>query len=612
MIGPARTMPLIAVERSKARSGMSQAMSTTGAGWLRRGVVTGVAGLLAGIGMAGGGPAFAHSGSSRLEDVIVRTASAADSRAAQAAVRRSGGSVRGQLALIDGFTARVPVGTLPGLDRVPGVTAVTLDGTVRMKSDKWLDDGGKNAPLAAIKKAAGGKKTSGLVDVASLTGAGIGVALIDSGIAPVPGLNQPGKVINGPDLSFESQTPGLADIDTYGHGTHMAGIIAGSDPATGPGTYRFDGIAPGATLISLKVAAADGASDVSQVIAAIDWVVTHRDDPGLNIRVLNLSFGTDSAQDPKLDPLSHAVEAAWRKGIVVVVSAGNNGASATRLSMPAVNPYVIAVGAADAVGTEARADDTVATFSSRGNATRHADVLATGRSVVSLRDPGSYIDTAYPGAKVTDATGNPRFFRGSGTSQAAAVVSGSVALLLQQRPALTPDQVKALLVRTADPLAGADPVAAGAGQIDIAGAAALLTPKDTAQTFQAATGLGSLESARGSAHAVDADSGLPLSGEKDIFGKPWAAKTWTAAAKDGKAWNGGTWNGTAWTGNAFTGKSWAAKTWTVGSWTANTWTGRSWAGDTWSGRSWAGNGWTGRSWADNSWLGRSWAGRSWG
>ncbi|MFI7600312.1 S8 family serine peptidase [Actinoplanes sp. NPDC049681] len=561
-------------------------------------------------------PAAAASGPATPVSVIVRTGSVQDSARAQAAVRAAGGTVDRPLDLISGFAGHVAPAALPALRATPGVTGVTVDSAVRLKADKWLDDGGKNAPVDAIKKAAGAKKTSKLVDVAALTGAGVGVALIDSGVAPVRGLDQPGKVINGPDLSFESQDPDLANLDTYGHGTHMAGIIAGSDPATPDGTPRFDGLAPGAHLISLKVATADGASDVSQVIAAIDWVVAHRDDPGLNIRVLNLSFGTDSAQDAALDPLSYAVEAAWRKGIVVVVSAGNDGAAAPRLTMPAANPYVIAVGAADAAGTSTRTDDTVATFSSRGSTSRHADLIATGRSVISLRDPGSYVDTEYPSARVADAGGEERFFRGSGTSQAAAVVSGSVALLLQQRPSLTPDQVKSLLVRSADPLPGADPVAAGAGQLDIAEAATLLPDKDSAQDFPAATGLGSLEGSRGTNHVVDGLTGISLRGETDIFGAAWNPRKWSHEAKDGKAWKSGSWNGSVWTGGAFKGESWAAKTWSPAPWTGANWAGRSWAGSGWEGRSWAGRSWAGRSWAGRSWAagtwcGRSWAGRSW-
>ncbi|GIF01954.1 hypothetical protein Ari01nite_94180 [Paractinoplanes rishiriensis] len=554
-----------------------------------------VTGLCTVLGLAAVGTPAVASGPA--VDVIVRTASPDALARAEAFVRRSGGTVERELSVISGFAARVPSGAVPELERTPGVAEVTADGTVRMKGKKWIDDGGVNASVGSVKKAAGGKKAN----TAALTGAGIGVALIDSGVAPVPGLMQAGKVVNGPDLSFESQTPGLVNVDSYGHGTHMAGIIAGNDPASG-----FEGLAPGAKLISLKVAAADGAADVSQVIAAIDWVVTHRNDPGLNIRVLNLSFGADSTQSAVLDPLSYAVEAAWRKGIVVVVAVGNDGPTSTRVTMPAANPYVIAVGAADANGTEIRTDDTVASFSTRGSVARHADLVATGRSIVSLRVPGSYIDTEYPAARVSETT-----FRGSGTSQATAVVSGSVALLLQQRPGLTPDQVKKLLVASADPLAGADPIAAGAGQLDIAEAATLTAPLNARQTFLPATGLGTLEGSRGSSYVVDSVTGRALTGERDIFGAPWRPLVWTALARDGRAWTGGTWNGNVWSGSAYNGTSWASVTWNTATWTSLNWAGRRWTGTDWTGRAWTGRAWTGRAWTAGTWLGRAWTGRAW-
>ena len=566
----------------------------------------GLTGLLAVVGLSGAAtPAIAAPGASMssgpMTSVIVRTDSGAALARAEAFVRRVGGTVGRELSLISGFAGQVPAGAVASLRQSPGVAEVTSDGTVRMKADTWLDTGGAASTVVTVKKGAGGKKAN----TVALTGAGVGVALIDSGVAPVAGLNQPGKVINGPDLSFESQTPGLADTDTYGHGTHMAGIIAGSDPASG-----FEGIAPGANVISIKVAAADGAADVSQVIAAIDWVVEHRNDSALNIRVLNLSFGTDSTQSEILDPLSFAVETAWKKGIVVVVAVGNDGPTASQVTMPAANPYVIAVGAADTNGTETRTDDTVATFSTRGNATRHADLLAAGRSVVSLRDPGSYIDTAYPSAEVADATGNPRFFRGSGTSQATAVVSGSVALLLQYSPKLNPDQVKNLLMESAAPL-GTDPIAAGAGEVDISSAVTLSTPKKATQSFPAATGLGSLEASRGTSHVVDATTGTALTGEKDIFGTVWNPATWTKGASKSTQWTGGTWNGNVWSGTAYTGTSWTKVTWNVAPWTGTNWAGRAWTGSNWTGRAWTATGWTGRAWTSGTWLGRAWTGRAW-
>ena len=161
------------------------------------------------------------------------------------------------------------------------------------------------------------------------TGKGVDIALIDTGVSPVEGLNTPGKIVYGPDLSLESQSPALRNLDTNGHGTFMAGLIAGRDstvtaPYSAAPASAYRGMAPDARIISLKVATADGGADVSQVIAAIDWVVQHAHDPGFNIRVINLSYGTNSKQSYGVDPLAYAAEQAWKKGIVVVAAAGQH------------------------------------------------------------------------------------------------------------------------------------------------------------------------------------------------------------------------------------------------------------------------------------------------
>ena len=145
----------------------------------------------------------------------------------------------------------------------------------------------------------------------------------------------------------------------------------------------------------------------------------HRRDNGLNIRVLNLSFGTDGEQDYLVDPLAFAAEVAWRKGIVVVVAAGNGGFGSAKLNNPAYDPFVIAVGGADGKGTHDWKDDVVPEWSSFGDGTRNPDLVAPGQSVVSLRVPGSFLDLQHPAGRVGST---PRFFRGSGTSQAAAVL----------------------------------------------------------------------------------------------------------------------------------------------------------------------------------------------
>jgi serine protease AprX len=260
-------------------------------------------------------------------------------------------------------------------------------------------------------------------------------------------------------------------------------------------------------------------------------------------------------------------------------------------------------------------DDIVAPFSSRGSASRSVDVVAPGVSITSLRDPGSGIDTDHPSAVVQD-----RFFRGSGTSQAAAFVSGTVALLLQQRPNLTPDQVKRLLTSTADPVRNADRRLQGAGMINVKDAAEAKTPTTT-QLWPYGTGLGSLELARGGNHVVDPDDGTELTGEQDIFGQTWDGRSWAEAAWNGRSWAGGVWDGRTWGRSGWAGRSWASVQWDGRSWAGRSWAGRSWAemswdGRSWAGRSWAGRSWAGRSWADDAWAemswdGRSWAGRAW-
>ncbi len=440
---------------------------------------------------------------------------------------------------------------------------------------------------------------------AGYTGKGVDVALIDTGVAPVQGLSS-GNVVNGPDLSFDSVHADVRYKDAYGHGTHMASIIAGRDQAGSPGSYLdqtgFTGVAPDARVVSLKVGAADGAADVSQVVAAINWVTEHAHAGGLNIRVLNLSYGTPAGQDYTLDPLAYAVENAWRKGIVVIVSGGNDGTSFQSLANPAQDPPVIAVGAEDPVGTEPPLDDTVPGFSDRGTALRHVDVVAPGVHVLGLRVPNSYVDQQFPSARV-----GSRFFRGSGTSQAAAVVTGAAALLLQSNPALTPDQVKVLLANSATPIPLGTVTNTGAGLINVRAAQLLAAaaPLPGGVNLAApATGTGSLELARGGSHV--GFRGTPLTGEQDIFTAGWAGASWAQQAKAGATWSGGTWNGNTWTGTGWTSS---------GDWAPMTWKGKPWFGTSWSNgwvsRTWTAGGWDSRTWTDDDWDSRTWTGDAW-
>jgi serine protease AprX len=413
-----------------------------------------------------------------------------------------------------------------------------------------------------------------------LTGKGVGIAMIDTGVAPVAGLTG-GNVVNGPDLSFDSQDPAKRYIDGHGHGTHLAGIMVGRASGSFTG-----GIAPGAKLTSVKVGAANGAVDVSQVIAAIDWVVEHRNDDKANkIRVLELSYGTDSVQSSELDPLAFAVENAWKAGIMVVTAAGNTGGSA-RLVNPASDPYVLAVGAQDTMGTSTQLDDQVTAFTNRGDTKRRVDIVTPGRTILSLRVPGSYIDTQFPSARV-----GTQLFKGSGTSQAAAVAAGSIALLFQARPTMTPDQMKAALLGGAQPVASTGTQDDGIRAID-ANAARHRTPTSVKQSWPAATGKGSLEAARGTIHVSDGEG--DLTGENDVWG-PFDATAWAAASGNGNAWVDGNWMG-----RSLTGCGWVTGQGDT-SWAARTWSARTWSSRTWSARTWSEQSWTAVTWLDADW-----------
>jgi len=535
----------------------------------------------------------------RLVSVIVRELPGTGDLPEQV-VEDLGGKVGRHIGILHGFVARVPSSGVATLRASPGVHSVTPDGRVRLQSDSYDPRSDPSSTYAA-----GRPLGPNVFWSQGHTGAGIDVALIDSGVVPVEGLRTPGKVVNGPDLSFESQSTDLRYLDTFGHGTHMGGIIAGGKVRFNPDLAMNIGIAPEARLVSLKVADVNGVTDVSQVIAAIDWVVQHRNDNGMNIRVLNLSFGTDGTQDYKLDPLSYAVEVAWRKGIVVVVSGGNAGFGTTRLNNPAYNPYVIAVGALDTKNNTVASDDSVASFSSCGNAARRPDLVAPGKSVLSLRDPGSKIDTTSPGARVGD-----NFFKGSGTSQAAAVVSGAAALIVNQRPTATPDQVKALLTSTATPVPLADPNCQGAGALNLRAAVDALTPLAAVQSFAPSTGLGTLEGARGSVHITDGTT--ELRGEQDIFGATWNAPTWSAQSLAGTSWVGGTWNGNQWADSGWTGLSWSGMSWGGMAWGGMSWGGMAWGGMAWGGMAWGGMAWGGMAWGGMAWGGMAWGGLAWG
>ena len=274
----------------------------------------------------------------------------------------------------------------------------------------------------------------------------------------------------------------------------------------------------------------------------------------------------------------------------MVAAAGNEGSGANGLTDPAYDPFVIAVGAASTNRSDATADDTVAGFSSYGDGVRNPDVVAPGVHIESLRVAGSTVDKAY-GSKATVAG---RYFLGSGTSQAAAVVSGAAALLLSAHD-MTPDQVKQALMLSASPLAHAPTEAQGSGEINVR--KAIDSHADgPAQSFDRSTGLGTLEGARVGLHVVAAN-GVALTGEQDIFGNAWDSAVIAQAELSGSAWTGGTFNGAAWSGAAWSGAAWSGAAWSGVAWSGAAWSGSAWSGAAWSGAAWSSAAWSSASWS---------------
>jgi serine protease AprX len=295
------------------------------------------------------------------------------------------------------------------------------------------------------------------------------------------------------------------------------------------------------------------------------------------------------------------VEIAARKGIVVVASSGNDGTTKTDLAFPARNPDVIAVGAADLQGSTNSADWAVADFADRGTTERAVDLIAPGVDVQGLRVPGSVIDSLAP-----SATNDP-FERGSGTSQAAAVVAGLAAQLAQRYPTATPAQIKGMLQGSTTKVKSGRSWSQGGGEI-VAGRLLSAAPTAAPTPALATTGTAPIESDR--VDATLALDGVALTGELDVQGNTWSSAAWAAAATAGTSWQGGRWMGHRWTGDKFGPKGWASATW-ASSWSGQPFTAAGGPGGTWDGLRWNGLRWNGTSWTGLRWNGLRWNGAAW-
>ena len=429
---------------------------------------------------------------SSMVDVIVQFDQVPTAKYHQKIMDR-GGALKRQLGQFKGSAYRMPASELEDLAKDPAVKYISMDRPLRgsgTTGTSWVLDYHNETINTSSASTQG------------LNGNGIGVAVIDSGIASVSDLSTA-------NIVYSEDFTGLGSpLDQYGHGTHVSGIIAGNGSnSSGPtNSYTFKGIAPGVNLVNLRVLDQNGAGTDSEVIAAILTAIQLQGT--YNIRVINLSLGRPVLESYTNDPLCQAVEQAWKAGIAVVVAAGNYGRDNDAgtygygtITAPGNDPYVITVGAMNTMGTPDRTDDVPASYSSKGpslvDQVVKPDLVAPGNLIISLYTPPDTLNVENPSHEIPTslyqtngtAAASPAYFILSGTSMATPMVSATAALMLQQNAALTPDQIKARLMLSSfkdlvqaatvtDPTTGqtfneqADIFTVGAGYLDIQAALA--------------------------------------------------------------------------------------------------------------------------------------------
>ena len=524
-----------------------------------------VAAVLAGTSVAG-----APAASASLSETVIVTATGLLSPVA--AVLRVGGTVLTQFHLINGIEASIPSITAPVLDALPGIT-VTPDVSVSVQST--TESTGPHTPSDAFLPETGATRLAASGD----TGQGVTVAVLDTGIDNLPDFS--GRLIGGVDLTGGNNP----FQDSYGHGTFVAGLIAGNGASS---NGQYSGEAPGANLVSIKVAGANGTTDLGTLILGLQWAVDHQRIDG--IRVLNISLGYQSDQSTIINPLDQAVEAVWNSGITVVASAGNAGPFNGTILSPGDDPMVITVGALDDMATPSPADDEMNDFSSVGPTSADGwvkpDLVTSGRSVVSLAAPGSTIYNSFPSALIGTAN-----FVGSGTSFSAAITSGAAALVLADNPGLTPNQVKARLLGNTDPGPVGNPFVDGHGALDAYGGGYLGPDEPEAVGSQPPPHLPR-------AHGPAGPPGEPRHLEREpVVGgvlEPGALQ-WRPVARLGR--------GTATTGTPGPGPAGPGTTATGPAQRGTVTTGpdRAWNDDGWTGSAWNGSAWNGSAWNSSAW-----------
>ncbi len=376
----------------------------------------------------------AHQAPAQLLRVIVQKLN--QDQGVEQLVADLGGNIFSDLPIINAFAAEMSADAAYQLAQSPTVRWISIDAEVKSSLQEMVDAAVVAPPNTYLD-------TMGIPAVWSwqtgYTGKGIGIAIIDSGVSPDSDFR---NLALSKGFNPNSSTP----FDVYGHGTHIAGIVAGTGNDS---NGKYKGVAPDATLIGLKISNDQGIGYESDVVKALQWVYNNK--ATYNIRVINLSINSGVEASYHTSPLNAAAEILWFNGVVVVVSAGNSGGQRGYNSVnaaPANDPFFITVGASDEQGTSAAGDDVMAAYSAYGRTIDgflKPDIIAPGTAVYSVLAPLSPWGNLYP----ERTANNGQYFRLSGTSMAAPMVVGTVALMLEKAPNLTPDQVKYRLLDSA-------------------------------------------------------------------------------------------------------------------------------------------------------------------
>lgn len=563
--------------------------------------------------LAGAAPATAVAPATvtRVLSVLSSSPTALDQAAADVAAL--GGQVLERYAVAGALLVQLPDGAVPEGTVATPDAAVEFAGVPTKKPDPVT---------AAATVTTGATYRATIGDDDRSQGAGVTVALVDTGVADVHDLAGRVEHVN---VSGDPTGDGL------GHGTFLAGLIAGSG-STSDGTYA--GVAPDARILDVQVATADGSTSLSRVLAGLQAVADRAaTDP--SVQVVSLSLSTGSPLPPAIDPLMRGLDRLWLNGLTVVVAAGNDGPKNNTVTSPGSDPLLVTVGSVDEHGTPVRTDDSISDFSSRSSSygVSKPEVSAPGQSLVSLRAPGSIADVENPQAVVDDA-----YFRGTGTSMSTAVAAGAVAALLSARPGLAPAQVKSLLVGTTYGIPGV-----GSGGLDLA--AAWTAPVAPVASSPWPKGVGSQAPLESDAAAWSAFAQGWRAGDLEAVraawlllspqARRWAATAWSSAILPGavatddqefdarvaaaRRWATESWNARRWAGDDWVARRWAGDEWTARRWAFDEWLARRWAGDEWLARRWASDLWTAvdpdpwsaRRWAAEDWLAFAWTARRW-